>query len=142
MATFVMFDEALSNIGKGLIDLDTNSFKVALTNTAPTQDTNTQLSDITQIANGNGYTTGGVAVTVTWVETGAGTGIWRFDTSDPSWTASGGDIPAHRYAVWYDDTSAADLLLGYVDMGSSSVIANGNTRTWNVPSGVFEITVP
>ena len=26
--------------------------------------------------------------------------------------------------------------------GSSSVIANGNTRTWTVGAGLFEITVP
>lgn len=142
MATFVMFDEAMNNIGKGLIDLDSNTFKAMLTNVAPTQDADDEKADITEISAGNGYTAGGFTLTATWSETGAGTGVWRFDTDNPAWTASGGDIAAHRYLVVYDDTSTGDKLLGYVDQGSSSVIGNGNTRTWTVGSGLFDITVP
>jgi hypothetical protein len=137
-----MYDEAMLNIGKGLIDLDTNTFKAALSNTAPTQDTHDELADATEIAAGNGYTVGGFTLTATWAETGAGTGVWRFDTDNPSWTAAGGDIATHRYLIVYDDTSVGDKLLGYVDQGASSVISNGNTRTWTVGAGLFDITVP
>ena len=141
MATFIVFDEAMNNIGKGLIDFDTQTFKAMLTNTAPTQDTDDEKADITEISAGNGYSAGGVTLTVSWTETGAGTGIWRFDSDNPSWTASGGDIAAHQYLVVYEDTSAQKKLLGFVNMGSSSVIANGNTRTWTV-TALVDFTVP
>jgi hypothetical protein len=143
MATFTLFDEFLKFLGDGTIDLDTHVFKAVLTNSAPVKGTNTVLADITQISAGNGYTTGGATLTsVTWVETGAGLGIWRFTAADVSWVAAGGSIAAHQYMVIYDDTptSPADPLVGFVDAGSSSVIADGNTRTWDIgASGLFEM---
>ena len=142
MPTFVMFDEAMLNIGKGLIDLDSNVFKAMLSNVAPAQAVDDEKADITEIAAGNGYTATGVALTCTWVETGAGTGVWRFDSDDPSWTASGGAIATHQYLVVFDDTSTGDKLLGYVDRGASATIPDGTTRTWTVAGGLFEITVP
>jgi len=142
MPTFVMFDEAMLNIGKGLIDLDSNVFKAMLSNVAPAQAVDDEKADITEIAAGNGYTAGGVTLTCTWVETGAGTGVWRFDSDDPSWTASGGAIATHQYLVVFDETSTGDKLLGYVDRGASATIPDGTTRTWTVAGGLFEITVP
>lgn len=141
MATFIVFHEAMNNIGKGLIDFDSQTFKAALTNVAPSQSADDEFADITEISAGNGYAAGGFTLAVTWVETGAGTGIWRFDSDNPSWTASGGDIAAHQYLVVYENTSAQKKLLGFVNMGSSAVIANGNTRTWNV-AALVDFTVP
>ena len=144
MATFTFFDEFGLNLGKKLIDLSADTFKLALTNTAPTADTDDELADVTQISGTNGYTTGGTALTgVTWAETGAGTGIWQFTSADVTFTASGGDIATHRYAVLYSDTSTNDKLVGYVDRGASAVVTNGNSRTWDVgASGWFTLTVP
>lgn len=141
MATFTLFDEFLKNLANGTIDLDSHTFKAALTNTAPNQGTNTVFADITDLTAGNGYTAAGTALSgVTWAETGAGTGIWQFSFTDPSWTASGGDIATHRYLVIYDDTAASDELVGYVDRGASAVITNGNTRTWDFgASGAFQM---
>lgn len=144
MAVFTLFHEFKRYLADGTIDLDTHSFKAALTNTAPDAAANTVLADITQIAAGGGYTTGGVALTsVTWAETGAGTGVWQWSAADISWTASGADIATHRYLVIYDDTptSPADPLVGYVDRGSSATITNGNTRTWDIgASGLFQLS--
>jgi len=141
MATFTLFDEFLKFLGDGTIDLDSHVFKAVLTNAAPSQGTFTVLADVTQISSGSGYTTGGQTVSVTWTETGAGTGIWRFNVSaDPAWTAAGGDIATHRYMVLYDDTAASDQLVGYVDRGSSDIVASGNTRTWDVgANGLFQM---
>jgi hypothetical protein len=135
MATFTFFDEFKKYLGDGTIDLDTHTFKIVLSNSAPTPGTNTVLADITQIASGNGYTTGGNTLgTVTWTETGSGTGIWQWTTADSTWTASGGSIATFRYAVVYDDTptSPADPLVGYLDYGSSVTITSGNTFTVDV----------
>lgn len=139
MATFTFFDEFKKYLGDGTIDLDTHTFKWALTNTAPTTGTNTVLADITQISAANGYTSGGTALgSVTWTETGSGTGIWRFSAADTVFTASGGSIAAFRYAVLYDDTPttpAADPLVGLLDYGSSVTITVGNTFTIDVGAG-------
>lgn len=139
MATFTLFDQFIFSLGGSDIDLDSNTFKAVLTNSAPTADTDDELADITQIANGNGYTTGGVTLaSVTWAETGAGTGIWQWSAADFSWTASGGTFGPFRYIVVYDDTSANDKLIGYLDYGSSISITIGNSFTVDVgASGII-----
>lgn len=143
MTTFVMFHEAMFNIGNGAIDLDSHTFKAVLSNTAPVQGTDDELADITQIAGTNGYTTGGVTLTsVTWLESGAGTGIWVFTCADFSWTASGGSIPTFQYVVIYDDTSTGDKLVGYLDYGAAVNITNGNTFNADVQAaGLARFTV-
>lgn len=143
MATFVLVHEAMFNIGSGAIDLDSHTFKAVLSNVAPVQATSDELADITQIANGNGYTTGGVTLSgVTWSESGAGTGIWIFTCSDFSWTASGGSIATFQYVVIYSDTSTGDKLLGYFDYGAAVNITNGNTFNADVQTaGLAQFTV-
>ena len=144
MATFTFFDEFKKYLGDGTIDLDSHTFKAVLTNTAPTTGTNTVLADITQIANGNGYTTGGQALTsVTWSETGAGLGVWRWNAADFTWTASGGNIGPFRYVVIYDDTptSPADPLVGLFDYGTNITITDGNAFTVDIgTNGIFELS--
>lgn len=143
MATFVIFDEFAENMS-GAINLNSDTFKAALTNTLPVQDTADELADITQITAANGYASGGATLTtVTWAETSAGSGIWKFSSDDVTFTASGGDIAAHQYLVIYSDTSTNDKLVGYVDRGSSTAITSGNSRTWDVgANGWFTLTVP
>jgi hypothetical protein len=145
MPAFVIFHEFVKYAGDGTIDLDSHTFKAVLTNTAPSQANNTVLADVTQIANGNGYTTGGVTLSsVTWAETGAGTGVWRFNAADFSWTASGGDIATFRYVVIYDDTpsSPADPLVGYWDYGAALNVTDGNTFTVDIgANGIFEFSI-
>jgi hypothetical protein len=88
MPNLVLFHEFGKYLGDGTIDLDTHTFKAMLSNTAPTQGTNTVKADITEISAGNGYSAGGATLgSVTWTETGSGTGIWRFDSADIAFTA-------------------------------------------------------
>lgn len=143
MATAVMFHEAMLNIGKALIDLDSDTFKAVLSLVAPVQATDDELADITQIANGNGYTTGGVTLTgVTYTESGAGTGIWVFTSDDFAWTASGGSIADFRYVTVYSDTSTNDKLLLYIDYGATLTVTNGNSFTADVQAtGLARFTV-
>lgn len=144
MATFTFFDEFKKYLGDGTIDLDTHAFKWMLTNTAPNAGTNTVKADITEISAGNGYTAGGSsAASVTWAETGSGTGIWQFTCADLVFTASGGDFAQARYVVLYDDTptSPADPLVGYLDYGAAFTLTNGNTLTIDVgANGVFRLS--
>lgn len=131
MASFNKFNQFVADLASGVHQLQTGTshvLKVALTNTAPTS-ANAVLADITQVANGNGYTTGGISVgTITGAQTG---GTFKLTGgTDPVWTASGAGFTA-RYAVIYNDTptSPADPLIGWWDYGSSVTLAAGETFT-------------
>lgn len=145
MATFVVLHEWANYMATAATkpDLDSDTFKAVITNTAPNQATNQVLADLTQIAATGGY----AAVTltgVTFAETGAGTGIWEFDCSPFSWTATGADFATGRYIYIYDDTptSPADPLCAYVDYGSTFVVTNGNSLTVTPgANGVYRTTV-
>lgn len=129
MATVTLFQSFAEAAAEGKHDLSADTLKVALTNTAPSASADTVFTDITEIAAGNGYTAGGVTVTV---DTSAlSSGVYTLTLSGVTWTASGGDIAASRYAVLYNDTAASDELIAFADFGASAVIADGNTETVN-----------
>lgn len=138
MANFTLVDEFIFNQGNGAIDLDSHTFKAVLSNTTFDGHAVTQLADITEIASANGYTTGGVTLTsVTWAETGSGTGVWQWSAADFSWTATGGPI-VFRYVLIYDDTSTGDKLVGYWDAGAATTIPSGFVLTIDIgATGIF-----
>ncbi|MGO3934770.1 hypothetical protein [Rhodopseudomonas pseudopalustris] len=123
---FDHFYKAIGHQGAGRINLETDTFKAVLTNTALNLATNEVLADITQIANGNGYATGGVTLTsVVWSDPTAD-GKWRFTSAQFKWIASGGAIGPFRYIVIYSDTSASDKVVGRFDFGSAITIPDGS----------------
>lgn len=118
----------------------TNLYVALVTSaSAPGPDTNT-LSDLTEIANGNGYTTGGYQLSRNNTDFD---GLTENDTDDRAellikdvvWTASGGPLPASgggaRYAVLLDDnaTVGSRQVLAYWDLTSDRVISSGQTLT-------------
>ena len=143
-ATITMYDCFSEAIGDGTIDMDNDTFKVALilSGYSPAQsDTTFSVIDANEHANANGYTTGGEALaSVTWAQT-AGTA--KFDAADTVWTAAGGSIVA-RYAVVYSSTvGGANDLVCWVLMDSAPAditVTTGNTLTlqWNA-SGIFTL---
>lgn len=116
----------------GAIDYDTDTFKVLLTTSTYTENFNTHSyrnSVTNEVANGNGYTTGGNTATVTVTND---TGNNRHDVSlgGTSWTTS--TITA-RKAVYYKSrggASSADELVALNDFGSD-VISSSGTFTLN-----------
>jgi hypothetical protein len=134
-----------------LSDLSGATIKMLLTTSTYTPDTsvtgNSVLADITnELANANGYTTGGVALTSPTIT--SITGGYKFSTGNASWTASGGSIPAWRNAVIYVSGSLWGLtspLLGFM-LGDSTpadiaATASGNQLNVNCPSGGwFDLT--
>ena len=125
------------------IDYLSDTIKVMLCTSSytPNQDTHVFKSDVTnEVANGNGYATGGATLTTKTLGYTGGTNVIAFDADDVVWSAS--TITA-RYAVIYDATPGTDAtrpLLGYVDFGSDQVSAAGNfTITW-AAGGYLTIT--
>lgn len=86
-------------------DLSGFTIKMLLTTSTYAPDTtntgNSLLADITnELANANGYTTGGVALAAPTLAAFSTTGF-KFSSGNALWTASGTGIPAWRYGVIY-----------------------------------------
>ena len=125
MATYTKFQDFTEQLVEGIHDWDAHTFKVMLTLSAPLN-TNTVRADLTEIANGNGYTTGGATTTIATSESGGTTTVTG---TEVTWTASGGAIANFRYAVLYNDTSASDNLVAFWDYGSTVTVLTGETFT-------------
>jgi hypothetical protein len=138
MATFAKFNSFVEAVAEKVHNLGSDTLKVVLSNSAPAA-ANTVLADITQISNGNGYTTGGATATQTASSQSSGT--YKLVCSDVTWTASGGSIGPFRYVVLYNDTASNDELIGYYDYGTTLTITNGNafTTDFHVTNGVLTI---
>jgi hypothetical protein len=122
----------------GTFDIDSDTWKMALfLSTSNIGAASTTYAGVTnEHANANGYTTGGIAITLTL----AGTTTVTVDIStDPVWTASGGSIVA-RFAVIYE-VSGNVLCYCLLDSTPADVtVTDGNTLTVAAhASGVFTL---
>lgn len=138
MATYVKYQQFNGDLGLGVHNLNTDTLKVMLSNTAPTVATDALRSDATEIGAGNGYTSGGDDITNTYSESG---GVGTLAGTDVVFTASGGTIGPFRYAIVYNDTSVSPLdpLVCYWDYGSS--ITLNDTETFTVDFGASILTI-
>ena len=139
MITPVKFQSFVEALGREVHNLNSDTLKVALTNTAPNAATNTQLSHITQISGGNGYTTGGSQATGNAYSQASGIG--KLTASDVTFTAAGGSLGPFRYAVLYNDSASNDELILYADYGSSITLADGESFVvdFNPTTGVLTV---
>lgn len=140
MAAFSKFDQFVEDVAHKVHDLETDTLKVMLTNTAPAA-SNAIKGDITEIAAGNGYTAGGSQATQS--DSGQTSGTYKLTVGDVTFTASGGSIGPFRYVVLYNDTptAPADPLIGYWDYGSNVTITDGNSFTVDMSAvnGVLQL---
>ena len=103
-SAFTISDKARLNYlsATNLLGANPANFKLSLhaSGWTPNVSTAEVKADATnELSTGNGYTSGGVALTgVTLTQTGA---TVKFTSSPAVWTASGGSIPAWRTAVAY-----------------------------------------
>ena len=126
MASFNKFNSFVEAVAEKVHNLGSDTLKVVLTNSAPSA-TNTVLANITQIANGNGYTTGGS--TAAQSSSAQSSGTYKLVLDPVVFTATGSMGP-FRYAVLYNDTATNDELIGWHDYGSAVTLANaGETFT-------------
>jgi len=125
MAAGVKFHCFAEDTLLGKHDFSSDTFKVALTNTAPSASNDAVLADITQITAENGYSSGGGAVANVAMDNTSG--VVSISGDDVVFTASGGSFGPFRYAVLYNDTASGKPLIMYWDRGSSAAIDAPNT---------------
>ena len=122
MASAVKFYSFAEAIAEETHNFASDTFKVALTNSAPTQ-SNTVLANITEIS----YTNISDRA-ITTSSSGQTTGTQKVVFATLVLTASG-NVPDFRYVVVYNDTAANDELVCYYDFGSTVSLISGDTFT-------------
>jgi hypothetical protein len=142
MSGFNKFAVFVENLAEKVHNLGADTLRVMLTNVAPVA-SNTVRANITELANGNGYTTGGATASVASSSQAGGT--YRLVLNNPpTWTAAGGAMGPFRYAVLYNDTptSPADPLIAWYDYGSSITLQVGETFRvdFDASNGVLTLT--
>lgn len=124
-----------TTVTRGATTADT--YKLMLTNTDPTTSASTYSGiSATEVANGNGYTTGGVTVTVSSASQTSGTETVVTSVASPTWTATGSMGP-FRYVVLYNSTQGG--LVSYWDFGSSLTLAASDTFTATFGANLFTL---
>ena len=132
MAAYNKFQPAIENLFEN-INSGSDSWAIKLATGV-----NAAAGTITEVANGNGYTTGGNAATVTSATQTGGT--YKLVLASPStWTATGAGF-SFQYAVLVDTTTSTNV--AYWDYGSSQTVAAGETVTVTLDptNGVFQAT--
>lgn len=139
MAAFNKFNSFVADVGLKVLNLNTDSLKILLTNTVPNAadtavDTTAtpcnvvSTSNAAEIAAGNGYTKGGTAVGSNAYSQTSGTA--KLTGNAVTFSASGGTIGPFRYAVLYDNTSgttATRSVIGWWDYGAAVTLNDGES---------------
>lgn len=140
-----LFEEMALNTGNGNIDLDTDTFKMALITTLPTaSQTTPQLGDFTEVT-GSGYTAGGETLTTTYTESGGTTTFDATGTPAASWTQNGSGPTNIVAGLIYSDTSTGDLAIAFVDFttdgGSTAISLQAGDISWTPnASGIYTVS--
>lgn len=153
MATlFKWYDRATLYVGDGTYNAGTPQVSITaqpvtvalLTSTYTYSASHNIYADLTnELTTSGGYTAGGLALaSKTLVQAST---VTNFDAADAQWTASGGGIPAFRYAALYINATVNGIvkpLIGVIDNNGVDVPAttapNTLTIVWNA-TGIFQV---
>lgn len=143
MAAAVKFESFVEQQLTDPIDWNSNTFKIALTNTTPNAATNDFFNDITEITGGGstGYTAGGETVSITVTRSG---GTAKITFADITWTGGASGMGPFNTVILYKSTGTASTspLIQYWSVGSNLSLAVGETFTVDVnqTNGIAQLT--
>lgn len=121
MAAFNKINAYVEKVWEKAYDHQNDTFKVALTNTAPTSaSTIWNTTNFPAPAAANGYTAGGNTLTVSSSSQAAG--LYKWVLADSTFTATAGGIGPFRYAIIYHSVSGE--IVGYYDYASALTLSN------------------
>lgn len=147
-ATYTKANDAIESLMNGGTNVSTDTFMIALSNTAPASEASNPLSDnngvlanVTQIAYTNYTDDLTVDRTLEGVTVSQTGGTLTIDASNFVITASGGAIADFRYIYVYDDSITGDPIIGVWDYGSTLSRGDGDSANVNVnASGLISVT--
>lgn len=121
--TQAMCTQFKKDVMLGLHDLDSDTIKIALyTSSASLDATTDTYTTSNEVANGNGYTTGGVTLANASVIENGTSGC--FDADNPEWTSASFTA---RGALIYNDTDG-DRAIAVLDFGGDFTVSSGTFR--------------
>ena len=143
---FKVYNLAKKKLMAGTISLP-GAYKIALVKSTSNFATNTlggYHSITNEVANGNGYATGGQALADEAWTVGSTAITYKFDATDVVWTGTGGAIGSIMACVIYASAAASANrhLLCYASLTSAAfTLASGNTLTVQFnAAGIFTLT--
>jgi len=141
---FTLFEEFADQIGEEGHKFDTDTLKLGIvddTITPTAADATPTWSDYSanEVSTAGGYTANGVTLSsVTWTESG---GVATLDAADVSITQNASGFTDAYWAILYNDTNAADMAIGFLEMGGPVSEAAGPVAiNWNA-NGILTVTV-
>jgi len=121
--TQAMCTQFKKDVMLGLHDLDSDTIKIALyTSSASLDATTDTYTTSNEVANGNGYATGGVTLANASVIENGTSGC--FDADNPEWTSASFTA---RGALIYNDTDG-DRAIAVLDFGGDFTVSSGTFR--------------
>mgnify|MGYP000202053938 CR=1 FL=1 len=143
-SSYTKVQDYAEQVNKGVHNWATHTYKLALAASAIAA-TVADLSGVTQISAGGGYTAGaGGGYTLDTVTLTEASGTAKVTIADEVITATGGAIATHRYYYLYNDTatSPADAGVCILDYGSNLSLADTETLTvdFDGTNGLWQFT--
>lgn len=141
-----VYNKTINKLMEGTISLP-GAYRMALVTSASNfaTDTLSLWGDVdNEVGSGNGYASSGKGLSgESWTVSSGATQTYRFDHTDPVWTATGGTIPNIKGAVIFASGASAGAchLLCYASLTSSQfTLGSGSTLTVQQPAtGVFVV---
>jgi len=143
------FNIVTDKLVAGTYNWSSNGFKMALCTAAAapiagdtTFTSGTGTGTATEVANGNGYTSGGVALTGTTIGSNSGSGTTLKTSANfasPTWTSNTANV-ALRYFVWWNTTVGTGVsgsVQAWWDYGSTLTLAGANGDTLDISGSNF-----
>lgn len=117
MAALILFECFAEDLCEKVHNLDTDTLKVYLCNTAPNVATHKVKADLAEITTTTDNPAGGKDIQAVTSRTG---GVTTVSGSDITWAWTvGSGTGTFRYLVLYNDTATNDPLVGYWDYGTT-----------------------
>lgn len=142
--TAAWYGKASTHLVKGEVAYLTDSIKVLLMTSAYVfdQDAHETYADVvaSEVANGNGYTTRGLALGTKTVTYDAATNRTRLFAANAVWTPGNGQSLSGSSAIIYKDsgTDNTSWLLGFVNFGATiTAVGAPLTINWDTTDGLL-----
>jgi len=141
-SAWTLYNSFKQQMADGTFDLDLDVFYMSLHTSASNAASlalGSKASVTAEVANGNGYITGGQSLTArTWGQ-GASAGVRRFDCTTNVWAAAPAAIANIRYAVI---RKSGGQLMAFCALSAGQFsVTNGNSLTITPSAnGIFELS--